>query len=198
MSVSRELVVGVTGHRFLADVDRVSAGVDEALTHIQDAFPARTLNIMSSLAEGADRLVATRALARPGVTLEAVLPLPPDEYVRDFATEDSRQEFSALLEQAARIVSMPPAPSRAAAYDAAGRFILDRCEALIAVWDGKEAQGQGGTGAIVAEARRRGLPLAWIHAGNRAPGTTNATTLGKEQGRVTYEAFPPLPAGHTD
>jgi len=68
--------------------------------------------------------------------------------------------------------------------------VLDRCDLLLAIWDGLAAQRQGGTGAIVAEARRRGLPLAWVHAGNRKPGTTEPTTLGDQQGTVTYERFP--------
>jgi len=42
----------------------------------------------------------------------------------------------------------------------------------------------------VAEARRRGLPLAWVHAGNRRPGSEEATSLGEEQGRLTLERFP--------
>jgi hypothetical protein len=58
---------------------------------------------------------------------------------------------------------------------------------LIAIWDGKTAQGQGGTGAIMARARQRGLPIAWVHAGNRKPGTQEPTSLGAEQGMVTFE-----------
>lgn len=62
--------------------------------------------------------------------------------------------------------------------------------AHIAVWDGQEAQGQGGTAAIVAQARQRGLPLAWIRAGNRRPGTQEPMILGEEQGKVSFERFP--------
>jgi hypothetical protein len=58
------------------------------------------------------------------------------------------------------------------------------------VWDGQGAQGQGGTGGIVAEARKCGLPIAWVHAGNRRPGTLEPTSLGAEQGEVSFERFP--------
>ena len=44
---------------------------------------------------------------------------------------------------------------------------------------------------IVAQARERSLPLAWIHAGNRNPGTGFSTSLGPEQGKVTFEHLPP-------
>jgi hypothetical protein len=40
---------------------------------------------------------------------------------------------------------------------------------------------------IVDEARQNGLPIAWIHAGNRVPGTHEPTSLGEEQGKITFE-----------
>jgi hypothetical protein len=67
--------------------------------------------------------------------------------------------------------------------------VLDRCEVLLAIWDGQGAQGQGSTGAIVGQARQRGLPLAWVHAGNRERGTQEPTSMGAEQGLVTLENF---------
>jgi predicted flavoprotein YhiN len=76
------------------------------------------------------------------------------------------------------------------AYAAVGRYVLEHCDVLIAIWDGQSAQGLGGTGDIVAQARQRGLPMAWIHAGNHRPGTEEPTTLGEEQGKVSLERFP--------
>jgi hypothetical protein len=31
------------------------------------------------------------------------------------------------------------------------------------------------------------LPFAWVHAGNRRPGTMEPTSLRTDQGHVTYE-----------
>jgi len=42
---------------------------------------------------------------------------------------------------------------------------------------------------VIARARARGLPLAWVHAGNRTRGTMEPTSLGVDQGSVTYENF---------
>jgi hypothetical protein len=33
------------------------------------------------------------------------------------------------------------------------------------------------------------LPIARVHAGNRKPGTLESTSLGIEQGSVSYENF---------
>jgi hypothetical protein len=183
-------VVGVTGHRILMELPKLEAGIAQALQRIERAFPGQSLTILSPLAEGADRLVAHQVLARPGAGLIAVLPLEKDDYLTDFADPDSKQEFLELLDRAEEVVQLPPAPSRNEAYDAVGRYVLDHCDVLIAVWDGQGAQGVGGTGGIVAEARRRNMPIAWVHAGNRKPGTEEPTTLGEEQGRVTFENFP--------
>jgi uncharacterized iron-regulated membrane protein len=95
-----ELRIGVTGHRVLAEVPRVLAGVEAALDRIEAAFPGRALVVVSCLAEGADRLVAEAALRRPGARLVAVLPMPRSEYLADFATPDSRDAFLHLLNDA--------------------------------------------------------------------------------------------------
>jgi hypothetical protein len=172
----------------LEDVDSVVRGLDRAFIAIVLSFPGRPLAVVSALAEGADRLVAQRGLAI-GAKLEVILPLPVDEYQRDFDTGSSRQAFATLLAQAASVTELPIAEPRDAAYEAAGLAVLERSDVVIAVWDGRKAQGRGGTGAIVAEARRRGLPVAWVHAGNRRLGSNQPTTLGNEQGRVTFERF---------
>ena len=76
---------------------------------------------------------------------------------------------------------------RSEGYWLAGRKMLERIDVLIALWDGQISQGQGGTGEIVAIARQKGLPLAWVKCGNRRPGTGIATSLKEEQGKVSFE-----------
>ena len=183
------LSIGVTGHRRLSDVERLERGVDTALEHIKEVFPRTSWRIMSSLAEGADRLVVHRAI-RSGIRrLVVSLPLPRDEYLKDFDSQESRKEFLQLVDTAEQVREPSPTQTRADAYAAAGAFVLDHSDALVAIWDGKEAQGQGGTADIVAKARLKGLPIAWVHAGNRAPLTDRPNSLGSEQGVVTFENF---------
>lgn len=118
--------------------------------------------MVSALAEGADRVVARRVLARAGNGLTAVLPMPPADYRKDFATDASQQDFTALLAAADEVVEMPAQPTRWQAYKAAGVYGLDRADVVLAIWDGLTARGVGGTAEIVAMARARRLPLAWI------------------------------------
>jgi hypothetical protein len=181
------LRIGVTGHRILAERERLVVGIETALGRIEARFPGRVLVVVSALAEGADRLVAEAVLGRPGSRLVAVLPMPRSDYLSDFAMPESQDEFLRLLAGAAEVVELPASSSRTEAYAAANERLLDGIDVLVAVWDGGGAQGQGGTAEVVARARTLRLPLAWVHAGNRKPGTMEATSLGADQGRVTYE-----------
>ena len=150
-----EMRVGVSGHRHLADPTAVAVAVDQALDRVGRG-PG--LVAVSSLAEGADRIVAARVLARDG-RLEAVLPLPADDYATDFADAASREEFADLLAVADRVTVVPPDPadaSREAAYARAGTAVLAACDVLLALWDGAPARGRGGTAEVVAEARAAG------------------------------------------
>ncbi|CAN5357989.1 hypothetical protein BH09ACT6_BH09ACT6_00950 [soil metagenome] len=183
-----EVTIGVTGHRVLADPERVVAGIETALAHIAQAHPGRSLTVVSALAEGADRLAVGPALKRARSRLVAVLPVPKYDYLADFESPGSKDEFLRLLSGADEVVELPPAASgREEAYAAVGDAVLERADVLLAIWDGMDSQGQGGTGQVVARARARGLPIAWVHASNRVPGTMEAASPGSDQGRVTYE-----------
>ncbi len=181
------LRIGVTGHRFLAEIEKLAMAIDAVLIQLAKSSPGRPFTVISALAEGADRLVVERILRYPAAKLVVVLPLHTAEYLKDFETPASRAAFEALLNQADNVYTLPEFTSREAAYEAGGRYVLEHCDVLIAVWDGQAAQGQAGTGQIVEAARQRGLPLAWVHAGNRLPGTDLPTSLGVEQGKITYE-----------
>ena len=179
--------VGVTGHRILAEPEKIDEAVGQALRQIEQKFPGEPITVVSALAEGADRIVARHVLSRDDAGLIVPLPLAPSDYLSDFHSEDSRAEFLRLLNRADQVDEMSSAPTREQAYEAAGEYVLNNSDVLIAIWDGGNAQGKGGTGEIVARARERGLPIAWIHAGNREPGTQRPTSLGDEQGVVTFE-----------
>jgi hypothetical protein len=185
------LRVSITGHRFLADPGAVRAGIASAFDEIDDCGEPRPLVVMSQLAEGSDRLVAEAALAR-GASLIAFLPLPRDEYTQDFETQSSKDEFLRLLARAAEVHEGQSRADRSAAYRETGLAMLAQADLLLAVWDGQSAQGEGGTGEIVAEAARLGIPLAWVHAGNRRPGTSEPVTLGAAQGVLTTERLDPI------
>jgi len=155
MGGAGSITLGVTGHRVLPDAAELTERVDGAL---DDLAEGRAVHLLTSLAEGADRLVAHRVLARRGGTIEAILPLAVDDYEDDFVDPPSREEFHALLDRATAS-EVATGPTRTAAYAAAGYAVVERSEGLLALWDGRPARGEGGTADVVAHARSLGRPV---------------------------------------
>jgi hypothetical protein len=180
--------IGVTGHRNLPTPDAASALVSQALdTKLNDLFDDASrnairqaqntpvlLSIVSPLAEGSDCLVAVEALKREGARLDAVLPLEVSDYLESFGSEESRLEFQVLLHKCreprvlrrrllSRDFSTEQIPeARRRAYAEAGRYVVDHCDVLIAIWDGEPPRGIGGTAEVVAYAREQNRPLIRI------------------------------------
>ena len=168
MTAGRVVRVGATGHRTFDDPAEVADRVRIALARLlrlagdeADGVAVR-LEVVSPLAEGADRLVAREVLALPGATLVAALPFPTEDYATDFAAPESRAEFDAFLNGARSVDVMPPVAGREAGYEQVGRWVVDRCDALLALWDGEPSRGQGGTADIIAYAADRGVPVSWV------------------------------------
>jgi hypothetical protein len=175
----RVLQIGVTGHR-LNRISPAMAAVlpekcEQALAAILKAWavagpdlagaeePAQ-VRVISPLAEGADRMVASAGLGM-GAELACPLPFHADEYRRDFASEESRQEFDALLARAAVVFGAGGRREAAeAAYERAGQIVVEQSDVLIAVWDGEASRGRGGTAQMVDEALALGVPVVWLHA----------------------------------
>lgn len=171
LRVPLHLRVGVTGHRFIGeDASVIAAAVRNALGQIdirrRPGTPATPveLTVVSALAEGADRLVARQAMQR-GASLEVVLPLPREDYLADFMSEESKAEFQALLGRAAAVTELAEADTREEAYERAGRMIVDRSDVLLALWDDQPAQGRGGTAETVSYARQQRVPVLRVAPG---------------------------------
>ncbi|GHI84624.1 hypothetical protein [Streptomyces xanthophaeus] len=148
--------IGVTGHRFIPR---------EALGHVEDALRAvlaghrGPLEAFSSLAEGADQLFACIAL-ECGADLTVVI--PSGDYEEGFEGAEALARYRRLKRRAAQEVRMDFARSTDEAYYAAGTYIADSCDRIVAVWDGLPARGHGGTAEIVAYARALGKPVTVI------------------------------------
>ena len=141
------LRIGVTGHRRY----RASSATDAALDSVLSRLVAgdSSIVVVSSLAEGADRVVCHRLLPLPGATLEVVLPLDAADFADDFESAESRAEFAQLLAAATRVDVVATGDSRDEAYERAGHGVVARCDVLVAMWDGSPSRGRGGTADIV-------------------------------------------------
>jgi hypothetical protein len=110
------------------------------------------------LAAGADQLVAEEALAN-GSLLAAVLPFYG--YEEDFKSEDLIR-YRRLLGRCVQVIDLPYQVRSDHVYKEAGRSIVDRCDSLVAIWDGYYTEGEGGTSDIVNYAMEHGKTIHWI------------------------------------
>jgi hypothetical protein len=206
------LRIGVTGHRTLHGITALStclhsflnSGYLEALTPearqiVSTAKNAPiTFSIISPLAEGADRLAAQVALQH-GCALEALLPMPQEEYEKDFTTHESKREFRELLAQSQRVtVTECGAPLddpnyRQKSYLRVGEETVARCDILIALWDGEPSRGIGGTADIVALALEQKKPVFIVSTSQ--PGKVELLNGGTLQAKFIseLEAFNSFP-----
>ena len=197
------VVIGVTGHRDLRDEDlpRLEAEIAAIVSGLRRDYlkgdSETPIIVLSALAEGADRLVARVALAN-GAHLIAPLPLPIEEYRRDFEPglkPGNAAEFDALLAQA---IAAPVIPftvgnsleivradrhKRAEQYRAVGLFITQHSNLLIAVWDGDEKDAAVGGTAEVVKFKRDGIPL-------EVSRSARASLDGSEIGPVIHVVAP--------
>jgi hypothetical protein len=183
------LRVGVSGHRpkparlpaevvervraQLCDVfetiDAELAKLHEASKHIYAEAPP-CVRIVTGMAEGADQMAVS--LRPPNWAVDAILPLPEEEYVKDFvhSAADEREnvvsQFKAALRAATTVVELPMTEElrrdRQSAYGRLGRFLVGEIDLLVAVWDGEAEEGPGGTAEVVRRCLDARIPVAWI------------------------------------
>ena len=154
--MSSPLVIGVSGHRdpHPAALAQLSRHVDEFLADLKRRLPDTELRIMTGMAQGADLLVA-RAASKAGCKVDAVLPMPLEQYVEDFDAESAAALRALLADPAVTctVLSAPPGSDRNAPHGG-GRSVFyanltqvltAKCNLLLALWDGRTSRLEGGT-----------------------------------------------------
>ena len=180
--------IGVTGHRKLPDDERFISQIrivlKEKIFNLIDDITKTPIHksshnsisftLLTPLAEGADRLVAREVLKMPNATIDVVLPLAKEDYLEDFQSQASRIEFEELLGKARSLITLRERrlsedhasgdirDARLRAYEAVGRYVVDHCDVMVALWNNEESQKLGGTAGIVSYAAAQKRPLITI------------------------------------
>jgi hypothetical protein len=177
------LCVGVTGHRpekLTEDaIKRLRPQLEAVLKTLlkemrrvtalsADCFggPAR-LRVLSAAAEGADRIFARVGL-ESGSDLQLILPFERGNYALDFPDDASKRDYYELVGRASAVVELDGKRANAPqAYLAAGKLIVELCDVLVALWDGQQPAGVGGTADIVAQALAADRPVIWLNTAEK-------------------------------
>jgi hypothetical protein len=147
-------VFGVSGHRDLvpADIPELRRQIEIVFDSFGAAYSNRSFELLSPLAEGADRLAAEAALSR-GIQLAVPLPMAQSDYEQDFTADESLAEFRRMLGAATThwelgpggVANLSDAEKRNQRYAAVGEYIARRSHLLILLWDGLASEKIGGT-----------------------------------------------------
>ena len=132
------VIVGVTGHRDLReqDVGDLKNAVRNELGSLQSEYPHSDIAVMTSLAEGADRLCAETALEME-LEIITVLPMPVSAFIAPH-----KEPFT---------------EGRDYLYRQAGLYIAEHCHILFALWDGTPGEAGGCGTASIVQAKLRNL-----------------------------------------
>jgi hypothetical protein len=155
-------MVAVSGHRDLheAELPRLREAVTDFVRQLKEHLPDTELRMIVGMAEGADLLVAETAIGL-GLSVEAVLPMPLEQYAADFdpvtlgrlreLLRHPRVRCIELAVDAPMGVSSSPhsAAQRDAMYANLTDTLIRRSSLLLALWDGKVSQLPGGTADTV-------------------------------------------------
>ena len=173
------LNVGITGHRakILPDgaIEALAPVVDAVFRELRNAvlrlhesepalFDARPpyLRLHTPLATGADQVAASSA-RRGGYNVRALLPFAPEEYSHDFAQGRELDEFNRQLDEADEIFALPcDRSANEAAYVLVGKAVAAASDILVAIWDGGEGNGPGGTAHVVDLALANSVPVIHV------------------------------------
>lgn len=162
--------VGITGHLNLTPrtTRLVMRALRRHLREIRDreCRDASVIVGVSCLAPGADSVFA-KVLLSLGGRLEVVL--PSTDYGSCEAASGHSVVIDDLVRRAADVKVMPFPSAKPPAFVAANNAMLDTVDRLVAVWDGRPADTEGGTYHVVKTARARNIPVTvvWPHGAKR-------------------------------
>ena len=147
------VIIGVTGHRRMReqDLEKITESVREQIGKLRRRCPHSQIIVMTCLAEGADQLCAEIALDM-GLEIMSVLPMPIEEYAKDFTGEPLDKLYELAEKSLKTFVAPhiePEQEGRNYLYRQAGVYVADHCHLLLALWDGSEpVKGGCGTSSI--------------------------------------------------
>jgi hypothetical protein len=174
-----QLNVGITGHRAGAltaplvrtlrpAVYAVFSQLREATLRLQQSeaefcsSSAARLRLYTALASGADQIAAICARSN-GYFVRATLPFEAHEYRKDFALGDELDTFEQAVAAADEIVALPGDRSDTeSAYVQVGELLVQKSDIMLAIWDGEEGKGPGGTAHVVELALQSSVPVIHV------------------------------------
>ncbi|UTW45249.1 hypothetical protein KFE80_12950 [bacterium SCSIO 12696] len=212
------LRIGLAGHRKLPDDDSeqmqwmrsqlksIYASIYKISSDLANTPDACSLyqksskpvfRLISSLAEGADRLCLQTKLVNFDHQLACILPFSKEEYAKDFSptnsvsdqTNGTVKEYENLLETAdygkenGQVIELDGDPTqRRQAYRQCGKVLTEHSDILIAAYD----RGDSITAEVVQQAQTSGIPVIWISTENQSVTLLPSKNFGHDSESIPF------------
>jgi hypothetical protein len=152
---SQTTKIAITGHRDLRpeDLPKIEKKVREKLTLLIHGKKASQFKLLSGMAEGADRLVATIA-TELGIGVETVLAYAEEKV--EIPNTFKIDSFTILNDER-------KPENTEGGYEKLGKYLVDNSDYLIALWDGVFNGKKGGTSEVVRMAMESTRPITILH-----------------------------------
>jgi hypothetical protein len=164
-------IAGFTGHRTGYDEQVIRPVLVQVFAGLQERAVGcgGRLELYASVAEGGDTLCVEVA-RELDIPVHLLLPLPEEEFAKDFSTRQAWQRSAEQL----RISRQRPGrdsvqlvagePTRPECYFNQAMHMLEATDVVVALWDGQESRGLGGTAQVIGHAHRTGIASVQIAA----------------------------------
>ncbi len=157
------MIAGITGHRELQNIEWIKATMKEVISEMEITYG------VTCLASGADELFA-ELLRHESISYTAVIPCI--NYETTFEKEGLKK-FVFSKSRASKLIELNNDNPSEKAFDEAGNTVVDNSEILIAIWNGQEAKGLGGTADIVEYAKSKNKTIIHINPINQTKNYIN-------------------------
>jgi hypothetical protein len=147
------MIAGITGHRELENIDWIRTTMQEIIKEMKINYG------ITCLATGADELFA-ETLRQKNISYSAVIPCR--NYETTFETT-ALKDFLFSKNNASKLIELKNNQPSEKAFNEAGKTVVDNSEILIAVWNGEEAKGLGGTADIVEYAKSKNKKIIHLN-----------------------------------
>jgi hypothetical protein len=143
-------IIGVVGHRNIVEESKEDASnhFEKILKRYKTKYPNTPILVVTSLAEGADQLIAEVAIKVEGVFLGVLIPMSIEKYLETFSSDSAREEFNKFCAKAifVRDTSIDMVyEDNSDAFRSNTRELSNNADLLIALWDGIASNQVGGT-----------------------------------------------------
>jgi hypothetical protein len=157
------MTAGITGHRELENIDWIKTIMLEVINEKVVTYG------FTCLATGADEIFA-EILRQKRINYTAVIPC--HKYETTFKPSEL-SNFHISKNIALNLIELNYERPSEKAFNEAGKTVVDNSEMIIAVWDGEEAIGLGGTADIVEYAKSKKKYIIHLNPINKTKITFN-------------------------